>query len=207
MRVPLSWLRDYVDVDVPVDRARATAAVHELRGWADRDARRRRYGRQPRPLPRGPRARGGQAPQRRPAPAVLGRRGGGRAAPDRLRSVELRGRRNRRGRAARRRAPGRAELERAKLRGSVSDGMILSEQELELGDDHAGIIVLPDEWEPGTPLATHCRSPTSCSSSRRRTTGPTCSASTASPVRWRRSSTWSWRRRPASTPSWPATSR
>ena len=43
-------------------------------------------------------------------------------------------------------------LERAKLRGSVSDGMILSEQELELGDDHAGIIVLPDEWEPGTPL-------------------------------------------------------
>ena len=44
-------------------------------------------------------------------------------------------------------------LEQAKLRGSVSDGMILSEQELELGDDYAGIIVLPDEWEPGTPLS------------------------------------------------------
>jgi phenylalanyl-tRNA synthetase beta chain len=44
-------------------------------------------------------------------------------------------------------------LEQATLRGSVSDGMILSEQELELGDDHAGIIVLPDEWEPGTPLS------------------------------------------------------
>ena len=44
-------------------------------------------------------------------------------------------------------------LERATLRGTVSDGMILSEQELELGDDHAGIIVLPDEWEPGTPLS------------------------------------------------------
>jgi phenylalanyl-tRNA synthetase beta chain len=44
-------------------------------------------------------------------------------------------------------------LEQAKLRGSVSDGMILSEQELELGDDHAGIIVLPDEWDPGTPLS------------------------------------------------------
>ena len=40
-------------------------------------------------------------------------------------------------------------LERAKLRGSVSDGMILSEQELELGDDHAGIIVLPAEWSRG----------------------------------------------------------
>ena len=43
-------------------------------------------------------------------------------------------------------------LERAKLRGSVSDGMILSEQELELGTDHAGILVLDDSREPGTPL-------------------------------------------------------
>jgi phenylalanyl-tRNA synthetase beta chain len=44
-------------------------------------------------------------------------------------------------------------LERAKLRGVVSDGMILSERELELGPDHAGILVLPEPWEPGTPLA------------------------------------------------------
>ena len=44
-------------------------------------------------------------------------------------------------------------LERAKLRGTVSDGMILSERELELGPDRAGIMVLPEEWEPGTPLA------------------------------------------------------
>ncbi|HXV35109.1 MAG TPA: phenylalanine--tRNA ligase subunit beta [Gaiellaceae bacterium] len=43
-------------------------------------------------------------------------------------------------------------LERAKLRGSVSDGMILSEAELELSGDHAGILVLPEPWEPGTPL-------------------------------------------------------
>jgi len=43
-------------------------------------------------------------------------------------------------------------LERAKLRGTVSDGMILSEQELELGQEHAGILVLPQEWEPGTSL-------------------------------------------------------
>jgi phenylalanyl-tRNA synthetase beta chain len=43
-------------------------------------------------------------------------------------------------------------LERAKLRGTVSDGMILSERELELGTDHAGILVLPEPFEPGTPL-------------------------------------------------------
>src|SRR6266705_2264252 len=32
--------------------------------------------------------------------------------------------------------PGGQRLEQATLRGSVSDGMILSERELELGDDH-----------------------------------------------------------------------
>ncbi|HKP19016.1 MAG TPA: phenylalanine--tRNA ligase subunit beta [Gaiellaceae bacterium] len=49
--------------------------------------------------------------------------------------------------------PGGQTLGRAKLRGTVSDGMILSERELEIGPDHAGIIVLPRQWEPGTPLA------------------------------------------------------
>ena len=44
-------------------------------------------------------------------------------------------------------------LEQAKLRGEVSDGMILSERELELGSDHSGILVLSDPIEPGTPLA------------------------------------------------------
>jgi phenylalanyl-tRNA synthetase beta chain len=48
--------------------------------------------------------------------------------------------------------PGGTKLERAKLRGQVSDGMILSERELELGHDHSGILVLAD-GEPGTPLA------------------------------------------------------
>ena len=49
--------------------------------------------------------------------------------------------------------PDGRKLERAKLRGSVSDGMILSESELELGPDGGGIMVLPEDWEPGTPLA------------------------------------------------------
>jgi phenylalanyl-tRNA synthetase beta chain len=50
--------------------------------------------------------------------------------------------------------PGAEEpLREAKLRGEVSRGMILSERELELGDDHSGIMVLADGVEPGTPLA------------------------------------------------------
>ena len=44
-------------------------------------------------------------------------------------------------------------LERRKLRGQVSEGMILAEDELDLGGDHSGIIVLDDALEPGTPLA------------------------------------------------------
>ncbi len=47
--------------------------------------------------------------------------------------------------------PGGLELERRKVRGELSDGMILAEDEVELGTDHSGIMVLP-ETEPGTPL-------------------------------------------------------
>ena len=44
-------------------------------------------------------------------------------------------------------------LGEAKLRGELSRGMILSEREIELGADHSGIMVLADGLEPGTPLA------------------------------------------------------
>jgi phenylalanyl-tRNA synthetase beta chain len=44
-------------------------------------------------------------------------------------------------------------LERRKLRGELSEGMILAEDELDLGTDHTGIIVLDDKLEAGTPLA------------------------------------------------------
>jgi phenylalanyl-tRNA synthetase beta chain len=47
---------------------------------------------------------------------------------------------------------GEFTIESRKLRGELSQGMILSERELELGPDHGGIMVLPGELEPGTPL-------------------------------------------------------
>ena len=40
--------------------------------------------------------------------------------------------------------PGDFKIEKRKLRGEVSDGMILSERELELGTDHGGIMLLAD---------------------------------------------------------------
>ena len=48
--------------------------------------------------------------------------------------------------------PNGLELGRRELRGQLSDGMILAEDEVGLGADHSGIMVLP-ETEPGTPLA------------------------------------------------------
>ena len=44
-------------------------------------------------------------------------------------------------------------LEERPLRGQVSRGMILAEDEIGLGADHDGIMLLPDGLEPGTPLA------------------------------------------------------
>lgn len=45
------------------------------------------------------------------------------------------------------------KITRAKIRGEVSMGMICSEKELGLSDDHSGIMVLDESLEPGTPLA------------------------------------------------------
>jgi phenylalanyl-tRNA synthetase beta chain len=53
--------------------------------------------------------------------------------------------------------PDGTELQKAKLRGVVSEGMILSASELDLGEDGGGILVLDDltldaEFAPGAPL-------------------------------------------------------
>ncbi len=43
-------------------------------------------------------------------------------------------------------------ISKAKIRGVESNGMICSEAELELGDDHSGIIVIDENFKEGTPL-------------------------------------------------------
>ncbi len=45
-----------------------------------------------------------------------------------------------------------APLDERPLRGELSRGMILAEDEIGLGSDHDGIMLLPDGIEPGTPL-------------------------------------------------------
>src|SRR5829696_4563951 len=47
--------------------------------------------------------------------------------------------------------PNGLTLDRRNVRGQVSDGMILAEDEVELGTDHSGVMIL-EEHEPGTPL-------------------------------------------------------
>ncbi|HEY5430606.1 MAG TPA: phenylalanine--tRNA ligase subunit beta [Solirubrobacteraceae bacterium] len=49
--------------------------------------------------------------------------------------------------------PDGTKLKVAKLRGQPSHGMILAEDEVSIGTDHNGIMVLPDELAAGTPLA------------------------------------------------------
>jgi phenylalanyl-tRNA synthetase beta chain len=48
--------------------------------------------------------------------------------------------------------PDGTKLKSAKLRGQASNGMILAEDEIAIGTDHNGIMVLADGLAPGTPL-------------------------------------------------------
>ncbi len=49
--------------------------------------------------------------------------------------------------------PGGFRIGKRKIRGEFSQGMLCSERELELGEDHAGIMLLEGEFETGTPFA------------------------------------------------------
>ena len=79
--------------------------------------------------------------------------GGGERVADRLRRAERRRRADRRRRAPGSIMPDGTKLKKAKLRGQESNGMILAEDELGIGMDHAGTMVLDDGLDPGVPLA------------------------------------------------------
>ncbi len=49
--------------------------------------------------------------------------------------------------------PGGMKIRKAKIRGEVSEGMLCSARELELGPEHSGILAIPGEFEPGAPFA------------------------------------------------------
>jgi len=51
------------------------------------------------------------------------------------------------------RLPGDMKIKKSKIRGVESRGMICSERELELGDEHSGIWVLPESSQLGEPVA------------------------------------------------------
>jgi phenylalanyl-tRNA synthetase beta chain len=153
MRVPISWLREYVAFDVSLEElaARMNVSVAEVerierRGVPDTDGNLGLY-RIGRVLEAGkhPNADRLQLCQvdvgeGSPRQIVCGawNFGAGATVAVALPGAVL---------------PGGQKLERAKLRGETSDGMILSERELELGTDHSGILVLDEGPEPGTPLA------------------------------------------------------
>ena len=48
---------------------------------------------------------------------------------------------------------GEFKITKAKIRGVESFGMICSEAELEISDDHSGIMVLPDDLKEGKPIS------------------------------------------------------
>jgi len=152
LKAPLSWLRDYVAMDMPIqelsdrlDVSTAVVAGIERRGVPDADGNLGlfRVGRvlEAAKHPNADRLQLCSVDVGEPEPRqiVCGawNFGAGATVAVALPGAVL---------------PGGLTLERAKLRGTVSDGMILSERELELGVDHFGILVL-DSGEPGTPLA------------------------------------------------------
>lgn len=152
MRIPISWLREYVAFATPLPElaerlAVASAEVERIlrRGVPDEDGNLGRYvvGRvlEAGKHPNADRLQLCRVDTGDPEPRqiVCGawNFGAGATVPVALPGAVL---------------PDGRTLERAKLRGAVSEGMILSERELELGTDHAGILVLDEPHEPGTPL-------------------------------------------------------
>jgi phenylalanyl-tRNA synthetase beta chain len=152
LRVPVSWLRDYVAVDMPLDELAtrlsiSTAEVEgvERRGVPDEDGNLGlfRVGKvvEAEKHPNADRLQLCRVDlgEGEPRQIVCGawNFGSGATVAVALPGAVL---------------PGGLKLDSRKVRGELSDGMILAEDEVALGTDHSGIMLLP-ETEPGTPLA------------------------------------------------------
>ena len=154
MRAPLSWLREYVTVDATADEIARRLAVSALEvdrvieaGVRDVDGNldRFRVGRvlQAQPHPNADRLRVcqvdvGEGDVRQIVCGAWNFEAGATVAvalPGALLPVLD------------------VPLDERELRGQASRGMILAEDEVGLGADHAGIMVLPDGLEPGSPLS------------------------------------------------------
>jgi phenylalanyl-tRNA synthetase beta chain len=151
MRVPVSWLRDYVAIDMPLAELAerlsvATAEVEgiERRGVADADGNLGlfRVGKvlEAEKHPNADRLQLTKVDlgEGEPRQIVCGawNFGAGATVAVALPGAVL---------------PNGLQLEQRKVRGELSDGMILAEDEVDLGQDHTGIMLLP-ETGPGTPL-------------------------------------------------------
>lgn len=151
MKVSLKWLRDYVPVALPVDElaARLTASGNEVAGvirtggdWEQVQVARVL---KVQPHPNADRLRlatvdlgGGQKTVVCGAPNLAeGQRVAYAAVGARLRDGH---------------SGQPTELKAARIRGVLSEGMICSERELGLSDEHQGILVLPESAPVGTPL-------------------------------------------------------
>ena len=153
MKVPISWLRDYVPIELPVDEfaTKLSIAAAEIEGVErigvsehDGNLERFRVGRvlEAEKHPDADRLQLCRVDvgESEPRQIVCGAWNFG---PGATVAVALPG-------AV---LPNGLELEQRKVRGELSDGMILAEDEVGLGTNHTGIMVLDDGPEPGTPLA------------------------------------------------------
>jgi phenylalanyl-tRNA synthetase beta chain len=144
MKFPLSWLREHLDTTATIDQLTTTLSAIgiEVEGVEDRRA--------PRALRHRPRDRGHAAPQCRPAArAARGHRRRARAVGG-LRRAQCPHRHARRGRPARRHIPGTGiTLKPGEIRGVKSEAMMLSLREMGLGEDHSGIVDLPEDAPVG----------------------------------------------------------
>ncbi len=152
MRVPVSWLRDYVPLEMPLPELAerlsvATAEIEgiESRGVADENGNLGLF-RVGKVLEASKHANADRLQLTRvdvgeaePRQIVCGawNFGAGATVAVALPGAVL---------------PNGLRLEQRKVRGELSDGMILAEDEVDLGSDHDGIMLLP-ELEPGTLLA------------------------------------------------------